>query len=319
MKIYVTRPIPETGINLLKQKGFEVVVNPENRVLSKDELKTAVAGFDAILCLLTDKIDGEVFDAAGRQLKIVANYAVGFDNINLADAKSRNIMVTNTPGVLTQAVAEHTWALIFAVARKIVTSDKFTRAGEYKQWEPLGFLGPQLEGATLGVVGLGRIGSKVAEIGRNGLNMNIIYNDVKPNADFEKELSAKYCQIDELLTQADIVSIHVPLLPETTHLINAERLSSMKKTSILVNTSRGPIIDEAALVEALKNKTIWGAGLDVFEHEPNLAPGLTELENVVLSPHTASATIFARDEMSRLAAENIISALTGQKPANLVE
>ncbi|MEX0616334.1 MAG: D-glycerate dehydrogenase [Candidatus Woykebacteria bacterium] len=317
-KVYVTRPIPEVGVNTLKEK-FEVVVNPENRVLSKDELKQTVAGVDAILCLLTDKIDGEVLDAAGRGLKVVANYAVGVDNIDLEAAKQRNVVVANTPGVLTEAVAEHAIALLLACAKSITEADKFTREGQYKQWEPKGFLGPQVTGKTLGVVGLGRIGSMVASFGHKGLGMNILYYDVKQNAEFENEVDAKFASLDEVLKQSDFVSIHVPLLPTTKHLINAEKFSLMKKTAVLVNTSRGPVIDEAALVQALRSKQIWAAGLDVFENEPTLAAGLAELSNVILTPHTASATFEARDAMSKMAAENIIAVLEGKTPPNIAK
>lgn len=318
-KALITRPIPEIGINLLKEKGFQVDANQENRVLSKDELKTRVAGVDAILSLLTDKIDGEVLDAAGPQLKIVANLAVGYDNIDLAATKERNVMVTNTPGVLTEAVAEHAFTLLMSCAKRVVEADRYVREGQFKQWEPLGFLGPQLTGKTIGVVGLGRIGSVVAQIAQKGYQMKVLYYDVKRNEQFESEVQAQFmASVDELLPLCDFVSIHVPLLDSTRHLINAERLSKMKKTAILVNTSRGPVVDETALVNALKSGQIAYAGLDVFEHEPDLTSGLVELPNVVLTPHTASATIEAREAMAKLAAESIIAVFTGQTPLNLV-
>ncbi len=317
-KIYVARPIPELGINLLKEK-HEVVVNPENKVLSKDELKEEVKGVDAILSLLTDKIDSEVMASAGDQLKVIANYAVGYDNIDIEAAKQKNVMVTNTPGVLTEAVAEHAITLMFAAAKSVVEADKYTRGGKYTQWEPKGFLGPQISGKTLGVVGLGRIGSMVAKVGHSGLGMNVLYYDVKKNEEFEREVGAKYEELDSILKQADFISIHVPLLPTTKHLINKEKLALMKKSAILVNTSRGPVVDEAALIEALKAKQIWAAGLDVYENEPKLSLGLSELPNVVLTPHTASATFEARDAMSKMCAENISAVLEGQTPPNLVK
>lgn len=318
-KVFVTRPIPEVGMNLLKEKGYEVEVNLENRVLSKDELKAKVAGVDAILCLLTDKIDGEVLDAAGPQLKIVANLAVGYDNIDVAAAKQRNVMVTNTPGVLTEAVAEHTFALLMTAAKRIVEADKFTRSGQFKQWEPMGFLGPQLTGKTIGIVGLGRIGSMVAQIAKNGYQMKVLYYDIRRNGEFEAQVGAEFkTSVDELLPLCDFVSIHVPLLPETKHLINAERLSKMKKTAILINTSRGPVVDEEALVSALRSGQIAYAGLDVYENEPELAEGLADLPNIVLTPHTASATFEAREAMAKMAAESIIAVLSGQTPQNLV-
>lgn len=317
-KVFVARPIPEIGVNMLKEK-FDVVVNPENKVLSKEELKKEVAGVDAILPLLTDKVDGEVLDAAGEQLKVVANYAVGYDNIDIEATKQRNVLVTNTPGVLTDAVAEHAITLILSAGRSIVDSDKYIREGQYKQWEPKGFLGPQLKGKVLGVVGLGRIGSRVAQIAHKGLGMEILYYDVKRNEDFEKEVAARFGNLDEVLKQSDVVSVHVPLLPATRHLISEEKLGLMKNSAVLVNTSRGPVIDEKALVKALESKKIFAAGLDVFESEPELSPGLAKLPNVVLTPHTASATFEARDAMSKIAAENIIAVLDGKTPPNLVK
>ena len=318
-KVYVTRSILEEGVELLKKEGFQVDVNPENKVLSKDELKKAIVGADGVLCLLTDKIDGEVLDAAGPSLKIVANYAVGYDNIDIAAAKQRNVMITNTPGVLTEAVAEHAFALLITMAKHIVEADRFTREGKYEQWDPKGFLGPQLQGKTLGILGLGRIGSRVAEIGNKGFGMKIIYYDVKQNPEFEQQLGATFGSVEEVLKNSDFVSIHVPLLPETKHLVGKNQLSMMKKDAILINTSRGPVVDEQALVEALKNKVIAGAGLDVYENEPTLTPGLADLPNVVLTPHIASGTFEARNAMSKLAAENIIAALKGQEPPNLVK
>ncbi len=318
-KVYVTRPILEDGIEMLRKKGFQVNVNPEDRVLSKLELKKAIASYDAVLCLLSDKIDGEVLDAAGQNLKIVANYAVGFDNIDVKAAAERNIFVTNTPGVLTEAVAEHTFALLMSVAKRIVEADKFVREGKYKQWEPKGFLGPQIWGKTIGIVGLGRIGSFVAQIAHGGFNMEVLYYDVKKNEEFEMRFSAKYRELPELLKESDFVTIHVPLIPETHHLISAKELEMMKRAAILVNTSRGPVVDEVSLVEALKAGKIAGAGLDVFEKEPELTKGLADFPNVVLTPHTASATREARMAMSKIAAENIIAALEDKIPPNLVK
>lgn len=318
-RVFVTRPIVEEGIELLKQKGLQVDINSEDRVLSKEELKKAISGYDALLCLLTDHIDGEVLDAAGSQLKILANYAVGFDNIDVEAAKQRNVMVTNTPGVLTEAVAEHAIALLVSVAKHIVEADRFTREGKYKQWDPKGFLGPELKGKTLGVLGLGRIGSRVAEIANKGFGMKIFYFDVKQNSDFEKQFDAQYAQTEEILKKSDFVSIHVPLIPATKHLVGKNQLAMMKKEAILINTSRGPVVDEKALIEALKSHKIAGAGLDVFENEPALTPGLVNLPNVVITPHTASATNEARAAMSKMAAENIIAALEGQTPPNLVK
>lgn len=316
-KIFVTRKIPEAGIELLKKAGHEVVVSDQDGVLTHEELIAKLSGqdYDAVICLLTDKIDGPVLDAS-PSTKIFANYAVGVDNIDLVEAKKRNIVITNTPGVLTNAVAEHTFALLLAVCKRIVESDKYLREGKYEGWAPMLLLGTELAGKTLGIIGLGRIGSRVAQYAR-AFDNRVLYYDVVPNIDFERMTGAKYhAKIDEVLQNADFVSIHVPLLPSTKHLINAERLKLMKPSAILVNTSRGPVVDEVALVEALKNKTIRGAGLDVFEGEPKLAPGLAELPNVVITPHTASATEEARAAMSRVAAGNVLAVLAGQPPTN---
>ncbi len=315
--VVITRPIPEPAHHLLSKK-YIVRSNKVNKVLHKKALLRHVAGASAILSVIPDQITSDVLDAAGQQLKIVANFAVGFDNIDVEAAKARNIIVTNTPGVLTEAVAEHTLALMFACARRISEADTFMRAGRYKQWEPLGFLGPQLWGKTIGVVGLGRIGSWVAEIAHTGLGMEVIYYDLERNDELEMRTGAIYHELPTLLARADVVSIHLPLLPSTRHFIGAPELRLMKKTAILINTSRGPIIDEAALVTALKRQQIWAAGLDVFEHEPKLTTGLRELPNVVLTPHTASATIEARHAMSKIAANNILAVLTGRAPLNPV-
>lgn len=343
MKVYITRQIPNQGMDLLKTQGYTITINPYDRVLTKEELIEELGQnqYDAVLCLLTDKIDGEVMDAAGKQCKIFANYAVGVDNIDLAAAKERGIIITNTPGVLTDSVAEHTFALMLSIAHRIAEADRFTRAGNYKGWAPMLLLGNDVAGKTIGIVGLGRIGSRVAHHAVKGFNAKVIYYDVKRNEEFEKEFSAEdqlrhssseangsdygggaivqfRSNVDDLLKEADFVSIHVPLLDSTRHLINAERLKMMKPTAYLINTSRGPVIDEQALVEALRNKIIKGAALDVFENEPALAPGLTELDNVILTPHIASGTEETRQAMSRLAAENIIAALEGEEPPSLV-
>ena len=320
MKIFITRMIPDAGIKILKDNGYEVAVNPEDRVLTKEELIAALKdqNYDALFCLLTDKIDGEVMDAFGPQLKIIANMAVGFDNINAADAKKHGIMITNTPGVLTDTVAEHTFTLMLSIAHRISEADKFTRAGKYIGWAPMLMLGSDLSGKTLGVVGLGRIGSRVAHHGVKGFEMKVLYYDVNRNEEFEKEFGAVFVSLDDLLKQSDFVSIHVPLLPATRHLINAEKLKLMKPTSYLVNTSRGPVIDEAALAKALADKTIKGAALDVFEFEPAINPDLIKLDNVILTPHIASATEETRSKMSALAATNIVEALEDRIPPNIL-
>lgn len=320
-KIYVTRKIPESGINKLKEKGYEIDINPEDKVLSKEELLEALKQkeYDAVLCLLTDKIDGEVFDAAPNA-KIFANYAVGFNNIDLNAAKEKGKMISNTPGVLTETVAEYTFTLLLAIAHRVVEADRFTRAGNYKGWAPMLLLGTDLSKKTLGIVGLGRIGSRVADHAVKGFGMRVLYYDIKRNEEFENETGAEFREsVDGVMKDADFVSVHVPLLDSTKGLINKERFAVMKPTAFFVNTSRGQVVDESALVEALKNKTIKGAAIDVYENEPELAPGLAELDNVIITPHIASATEETRSKMSDLAAENIIAALEGNTPPNLVK
>ncbi|MEK7090280.1 MAG: D-glycerate dehydrogenase [Patescibacteria group bacterium] len=332
MNIFITRQIPDRGINLLKEKGYEITISPHDRVLLKEELIEYLKKdkYDALLCLLTDKIDDEVLDAAKESgVKIAANYAVGFDNVDVKAAKERGIMVTNTPDVLTDTVAEHTFALMLAIAHRIAEADRFTRAGKYEGWAPMLLLGTDVSRKTVGIVGLGRIGSRVAHHAAKGFDAKVIYHDIKKNEDFEREFSAEggsasgggatYKEkLEDLLKEADFVSLHVPLLESTRHLINTERLKMMKPTAYLINTSRGPVIDETALVEALRNNVIRGAALDVYENEPSLASGLSELENIILTPHIASATEETRQAMSALAAENIIAALEGRTPSNQV-
>ncbi len=313
--------IPKSGIDLLNSRGYEVVVSPKDGVLSKEELIGFVKGqnYDAVLCLLTDKIDAEVLEASRPTVKIFANYAVGFDNIDIDSAKRLKIMVTNTPDILTDTVAEHTFALMLAIAHRVVEADKFVRAGRYEGWAPMLLLGADLSQKTLGIVGLGRIGSRVAFHAVKGFDMKVIYHDIKRNEEFEKTYGAVfYERVDDLLREADFVSIHVPLIPQTRHLIGEAQLKLMKPTTYLVNTSRGPVIDETALAVALNVKTIAGAAIDVFEFEPKVTPGLLNLDNVILTPHIASATEETRNKMSELAATNIIEALEGRMPPNIL-
>ena len=317
-KIFITRQIPEKGVNLLKDKGWDISVGPEGKI-SREELLEGVKGVDAILSVLTEKIDREVMEAAGQQLKIIANYAVGYNNIDVTEAKKREIMVTNTPGVLTDAVSDHAIGLLFATAQRIIEADKYTRAGKYKAWGPKLFLGGDITGKVLGIIGLGRVGSAVAQRMSQGFQMKVIYYDMKRNEEMEKKNGWEYKELEDVLKEADFVSLHTALTKETTHLINEERLKMIKPTAYLINTSRGPVVDEKALVEVLKNKGIAGAALDVFEKEPELMPGLADLDNVVLTPHIASATKGTRDKMAEMAANNVIAALEGQTPANLVE
>jgi glyoxylate reductase len=308
-RAFVTRRIPDAGLDLLRQH-CEVVLNQEDRPVTREELLRGVAQADGVLCLLTDRIDGEVM-AAARAVKGFANFAVGFDNIDLPEATRRGLPVSNTPGVLTDATAEMAWTLLFAVARRIVESDAVMRSGRWPGWGPLQFLGGDVTGRTLGVVGTGRIGQAFALKSR-GFEMPVLYADERPNETLERELGARRTDLETLLRNADFVSIHVPLAPATRHLVDARALRCMKPTAYLINTARGPVVDERALVEALKEGVIAGAGLDVYEDEPRMAPGLADLANVVLAPHTASATITSRDNMALKAARNLIAMMAGQ-------
>jgi len=317
-KVFVTRQIPEKGIGLLKEKGFEIEVGPEGEI-SREELLEGVKGVDAILSVLTEKIGAEVMDSAGDNLKIIANYAVGYNNVDVEEAKKRNIVVTNTPGVLTNAVADHAVTFLLSIACRIVEADKYTRTGKYKAWGPKLLLGGDITGKTLGIVGLGRIGSAVAERLSKGFKMKVIYYDMRRNEELEKELGYEFMELDELLGKADFVTLHTALTEETKHLINREKLETMKESAYLINTSRGPIVDEKALVEILREKKIAGAALDVFENEPELSEGLTELDNIILAPHISSATKETRDKMATMAANNVIAVLDGGEAVNPVK
>ena len=318
MKIFVTRKIPGEHLEKLKEAGHEVVVSEFNRPLTGEELVAAVKGVDAILSLLTDRIDGDLMDAAGPQLKIISNYAVGFDNIDVTGATDRGIVVVNTPSdEVNEAVAEHTWALILALARRIVESDEAVRRGGYKGWEPDIFIGVSIIGKTLGIVGLGRIGSMVARRAK-GYNMTVLYNKHDPDPEAEKELGVAFASLDELLAKSDFVSLHVPLTDETRHMINAETLAKMKKGSFLVNTARGPVVDERSLVEALKSGHLGGVALDVFDNEPNIDPELLAMPNTITTPHIASATFEARNKMGEMTVEAILDTLEGEKPTAIV-
>lgn len=322
MKIFITRPIPEAGLKLLRDKGYNVVVNEaaKDRAATKEEVIAGIKDADAVLSVLTEKIDGEIMDAGLPNLKIITNMAVGFDNIDLEAAKQRNILVTNTPEVLTNTVAEHTFALMLAISHRIAEADRFSRAGKYKAWGPELLLGNDLSGKTLGIAGLGRIGSRVAYHAVKGFEMKVLYTDIKPNPEFEKEYGAIYIQkLEDLLPQCDYISIHVPLLESTRHLFDEEKIKLMKPNAYLINTSRGPIVDEKALAAALKSGLIKGAAIDVFENEPEITPELKELENIILTPHIASATEETRNKMAQMAAQNIIEVLEGRTPLNLVK
>ena len=314
-EVFVTRKIPEEGLKLLK-KYCEVYVNPYDRILTKDEIISNLKGRDGLLCLLTDKIDRDVIYSNPR-LKAISNYAAGYDNIDIKAATERKIPVTNTPDVLTETTAELAWALLFAVARRIVEGDRFTRDGKFRGWAPLLMLGQDISGKTLGIIGAGRIGTAFA-LKSKGFNMEVLYVSRKRNEILEKELNAKKVDLHTLLKNADFVSLHVPLTSETRHLIGEKELRMMKRNAILVNTSRGAVIDEKALVKALKERWIFGAGLDVYENEPEINRELTKLDNVVLEPHIGSATLETRTRMAVMAAENLIISLEGKKSKNCV-
>jgi glyoxylate reductase len=317
MKIFVTRKIPDVGLKILTDKGHEVFVRDSEVFPTQDELNEALKKdkYDAVITLLTDKIDKKIFES-NPDIKLYANYAIGFDNINVVEAKERGIYVTNTPGSYANCVAEHAIALMFALSTRLVEGFEYVKAGKYKCWSPDIFIGTDICGKTLGLIGAGRIGEKVAWRMMHGFDMKIIYHDIKRNEALDNEDRAEFKPIEEVLKEADIVTLHTPLLPETRHLINEERLRIMKPTAYLINTSRGPVVDENALLKALKEGWIKGAGLDVLEFEPNPVPGLPELPNVVVTPHIASARQSARDEMAKILAENVIDFFEGREPRN---
>jgi glyoxylate reductase len=318
--IFVTRKIPDVGVKMLQDKGYDVDVYPEDHLVTQPELIECLSKkpYDAVVCILTDEIDAKVYDAVPTA-KIIATYTVGFNNIDIVEAKKRGIVVTNTAGASRVPVAETAMALMLGLTTRMVEADKYTREGKYEGWSPMHFIGEDFSGKTLGLVGTGSIGSEVARMAHVGFNVKIIYSDPRPNEQIEKDYGAVRMDINEVLKQADLVSIHVPLMDSTHHLINAQKLALMKPTAFLVNTSRGPVVDEVALVTALQNKVIAGAGLDVYEFEPKLSPGLSDLPNVILTPHIASARIEARNEMAVIVANNIIDFFEGRTPRNEVK
>lgn len=315
-QVLVTRKIPERPLNLLKEKA-EVTVHLEDRAMTPEEIVAQLPSKMALLSMGGDPISAKILEA-GKNLRIVANYAVGFNNIDLATATRLKIAVTNTPEVLTDTTADLTFALMLGVARRIGEAERFVRAGKWVRWRPDLLLGSDVHGKTLGVVGLGRIGSAVAKRAL-GFNMQILYNDIrKIEPGLIDMLRAKFLPLKELLANSDFVTLHVPLNPETTHLIGQEELRRMKKTAFLINASRGPVVDEKALVEALRSGIIAGAGLDVFEDEPRVSPELIHLENVLLVPHIGSATFETREKMALVAANNILAVLRGEIPPNIL-
>ncbi|MDH7564134.1 MAG: glyoxylate reductase [Candidatus Bathyarchaeota archaeon] len=316
-KVYITRELPERGLSIIK-KHFEAEVWPEYAPPPKKVIVEKVRNVEGLVSLLSDKIDSEVFNAAPK-LKIVSQLAVGFDNIDIAEATKRGIYVTNTPEVLTDTTADFAWALLMAVARRVVEADKYVRTGLWRvSWHPSMLQGRDVYGATIGIVGAGRIGYAMAKRA-TGFNMKILFYDVIPRPEMEKDLGAKKVDLDTLFRESDFVSIHVPLMKETHHLVNRERLGLMKTTAYLINNSRGPVVDENALYEALKERRIGGAGLDVFEQEPTpLDNPLLKLDNVVVAPHISSASYETRSRMSEMVAENLVAFFEGKRPPNLV-
>jgi len=315
-KVYVTREIPERGLKIIKER-FDAEVWPEYAPPPKDVIIQKARDVDALASLLSDKIDAEVFDAAPK-LKIVSQIAVGFDNIDVKEATKRGIYVTNTPGVLTETTADFAWTLLMAVARRVVEADKYVHTGQWRVgWHPSMLSGRDVYGATIGIVGAGRIGSAVAKRAK-GFNMKILYYDVIPRPELEK-IGAKRADLDTLFRESDFVSVHVPLLKQTYHLINEERLKLMKKTAYLINNSRGPVVDEKALYKALKEGWIAGAALDVFEQEPTPVDNpLLTLDNIVVAPHVSSASHETRSKMAEMVAENLVAFFEGRTPPNLV-
>lgn len=325
--IYITRPIPDNGINLLKKAGHRITLQKERRDLSSRELTAALKAKkpDALLSFLTNRIDARVL-AAAPSLRIISNFAVGYDNIDVDTAHARHVVVANTPcAEVVNSVAEHTFALMLALSRRVVEADTFTRSKKYKGWDPDLLVGNDVYGKTLGIVGLGAIGKGVALRAHKGFGMTILYTDMKRDETFEKEYSATFMPLEKLLSTADIISLHVPLLPSTRHLITTKTLKLMKKTALLVNTARGPVVDEKAILKSLYTKKIGGFALDVFECEPHIDCDptdryeLAKLSTVIMTPHIASATHGAREGMAREAAQNIIDFFAGKEPKNLIK
>ena len=318
-KVYICDPIPENGIMLLKQNGFSVDINASGKDLTHEGLKKVFGDYDAVITLLTNNVDEEIIKSSSKKLKVVSNFTVGFDNLDIKAIKAGGIIACNTPGVASESVAEHTFALILALNKKLLDHDKFVRDGKYRRWDPTLFLSHQIWGQTIGVIGLGRIGTFVSQVASQGFRMKILYFDPKKAEDFELLTGAKYLSVEEILKEADIVSLHIPLTENTKHLIGKKEFKMMKNTAILINTSRGPIVDEEALVWALDEGEIAGAGMDVYEHEPEINKGLLESNKVILTPHTASGTFETREQMSRIAAQNIIDVFAGKEPLGLIK
>jgi glyoxylate reductase len=309
-RVLITRVLPEPALEVVRQ-ACEVQIDPLDQPLTPTALRQAVVDKQGVLCLVTDRIDVPVLDAAAG-LKVVSNVAVGYDNIDVAAATQRGILVTNTPGVVTESTADLTWSLLCSVARRIAEGDRYIRAGKWRDWTLLLMAGSDIHGRTLGICGMGRIGQAVARRAK-GFQMRILYhNRQRLDSAIESELNAIWVEKHTLLQQADFVSLHVPLSSATTHFIGAAELRMMRPTAYLINASRGPVVDEAALIQALQQGWIAGAALDVFEHEPHVPPALCALENVVLVPHIGSASVATRTRMAVMAAENLVAVLRGE-------
>jgi glyoxylate reductase len=314
-KVFIARPIFQDTVQTLKRET-EVRVNPEDRVLSKAELMDNIKEVEGVITLVTDTIDRSVLDAAPR-LKVVANFGVGVNNVDLQAATEMGVVVTNTPGVLTETTADLTWALLMAAARRIAEADRFVRSRSFQAWGPQMLLGHDVFGKTLGIIGLGRIGEAVARRAR-GFGMRILFQDPGRNEALVEELGIIPASLEDIYRQSDFISLHVPLVASSHHLLNDQAFALMKANCIVVNTSRGPVVDEKALVQALKTGKIAAAALDVFENEPQIEPELLDMDNVVMAPHVGSASYETRSKMSSMTADNLLAVLKGQLPPNLV-
>lgn len=316
INIYVSQKIPLSGIKLLKSEGFKVTINSSGKQWSEKDFLRIAKKADGLITLLSDKINPKILDEL-KKCKVISNYAVGFNNIDVQYASQKGIWVTNTPGVLTDATADLTMALILAVGRRITEGDRYMRDGKFTGWKPDLLLGAELKGKTLGIIGAGRIGTAVAERA-SAFGLKIIYFNRSRNFFIEEKLKARRKSLPVLMKSADIISLHLPLHSSTTRIINKEMLKLMKTSAILVNTARGEILDEKALIQILQKKKIFGAGFDVYENEPMVNKELFTLENVVLAPHTGSATLETRNRMSEIAAINVIKVLSGKRPPHPV-
>lgn len=317
-RVLVTRRLPRVAMNAITEGTDADVWEGPPEAIPREELLSRIGGKAGAVTLLTEKVDAELLDAAGSDLRIVANYAVGFDNIDVEECTRRGVLATNTPEVLTETTADLAWALLMAAGRRVAEGDRFLRSGEPWIWGPEMMLGVDVHAKTLGIVGFGRIGQAVARRAA-GFGMRIVYFDAfRPPEDVERELGAEYLEFDALLQTADLISIHVALTPETRHLFGSEQFRKMKPTSVIVNTSRGPVIDESALAAALEGGEIFACGLDVFEREPEVHPGLLGHERAVVIPHLGSATVETRDAMGMLAVENLLAGLEGRRPPSLL-